>query len=183
MKADAELLFLPYAARDDRSLVQVLVEQLEEAGWDRFRAAVAFAKRSGNFPRLIEALQEFAEEGGTINLTFSADDFGYSYASEYEAIEELLQKLENYPSARIYLYRSQDSTDPPWSFHPKVYLFTNEHEALLIVGSSNWGQGGMAYNVEANVLLRLNKSKDEHRGLLEEVENYFSNYWQEDDNG
>lgn len=183
MKVDADLLFLPYAARDDRSLVQVLVEQLEKGVWDRFRAAVAFANRSGNFPRLIKALQDFAEGGGTIDLTFSADDFGHSFASEYEAIEELLRKFEDYPSASVYLYRSQDSSNPPWSFHPKVYLFSNDDRALLIVGSSNWGQGGMAYNVEANVLLRLDKSEDDHRARLEQVENYFNSYWQEDDDG
>jgi hypothetical protein len=90
-----ELLILPYASAAGRSLLQVLIEELRQGTWSRFQAAVAFAKASGNFPDLLDALRAFAEAGGRVELTFGADIFsGESRGSDLEAIEELVESLD-----------------------------------------------------------------------------------------
>lgn len=50
----------PYASVEGSSLRRVLVGELTGGRWKRFRAAVAFAKASGNTPDLLDALGQFA---------------------------------------------------------------------------------------------------------------------------
>ena len=137
-------------------------------------AAVAFARSSGNDAHLIGALKSFAASGGDIRLTFGADTFvGNSKGSDYDAIEQILTSLDG-ESAHVYLYHEQGRT-----FHPKVYLFDNyqERQALLIVGSSNWGIGGLVTNIEANIALRLDLSKESHRSVYDRIVKCFEAYW------
>lgn len=175
MRVDAELLVLPYAARDGGHLLDRLIAELESDNWTEFRAAVAFGRRSGNFPDLLEALRTFAEAGHEVTITFSAQEFGEgAYATDYETVEGLLDHLEAIPSASVHLYR-----EPGRTFHPKIYLFANEESALLIVGSSNWGEGGLVTNIEANVVLRMNLQDDETRQQYECLVGYFQRFWTE----
>lgn len=172
-----ELLVLPYATAEGRSLLHVLIEELRRGTWSRFRAAIAFAKTSGNFPDLLNALHGFAENGGVVELTFGADAFsGESKGSDLEAIEELVNELDRFPSAAVYLYHEKGRT-----FHPKIYLFNDsaEESALLIVGSSNWSEGGFASNVEANILVRLGLADAVHRKVYDDAQRCFADYWKE----
>jgi len=172
-----ELLVLPYASAAGRSLLHVLIEELRRGTWSRFQAAVAFAKASGNFPDLVDALHAFAEAGGRVELTFGADTFsGETKGSDLEAVEELVESLDGLPSAAVHLYHEKGRT-----FHPKVYLFSNEVEqtALLIVGSSNWSEGGLVTNVEANVLIRLDLTDAAHRKVFDDAQRCFTEYWKE----
>jgi HKD family nuclease len=173
-----ELLILPYASAAGRSLLHVLIDELRRGTWSRFQAAVAFAKASGNFPDLVDALRTFAEAGGRVELTFGADIFsGESKGSDLEAVEELVEGLDGLPSAAVHhLYHEKGRT-----FHPKVYLFSDEDEraALLIVGSSNWSEGGLVTNVEASVVLRLNLSDPVHRKAFDDARKCFADYWEE----
>jgi HKD family nuclease len=177
MQADIELLIQPYSVPGGRSILQALIEELTKGNWKVFRAAVAFAKTSGNYEDLLRAMLGFAKGGGKIDLTFGADTFsGEADGSDYEAIRELLATLGNEPTVRIFLYHEKGRT-----FHPKVYLLANQDEkrALIVVGSSNWSTGGLWKNVEANVILRLDLSKKEHMACLEQVQQCFDNYWME----
>jgi HKD family nuclease len=60
-------------------------------------------------------------------------------------------------------------------------LFSNEQEgnALLIVGSSNWSDGGLVNNIEANVLLKLELDKEDHKQCYQMISEYFATYWTE----
>ena len=137
---------------------------------------MAFARVSGNSDELIDALLDFASSGRTVSLTFGADTFGGDSGSDFQAIEQLVSRFEPYPNAMVHLYHESGRT-----FHPKIYLFDHEEteEALLIVGSSNWSYGGLAGNVEGNVLLHLSLDVGEERGLYDRLVYCFENYWTE----
>ena len=72
----AEILLLPYDAAEGASLFHRLIAELSSGDWERFRAAVAFARVSGNSHELLDALLDFASSGRTVSLTFGADTFG-----------------------------------------------------------------------------------------------------------
>lgn len=175
--AKVRLLVLPYASDQGESLVQLLVTELNSGRWSRFAAAVAFVKQSGNYIEFVDALRKFARSGNHVELTFGANTFGAEAAgSEYQAIESILKQLQETGNASIFLYREK-----PRTFHPKVYLFDNVSggAALLIVGSSNWTDGGLTDNVEASILVELDLTKEDQQKLYEEARAYFVDYWQE----
>lgn len=177
MLADTEFIILPYASQRGRSILHRLAEELSSGEWDMFHGAVAFAKQSGNDRRLLDALAAFAERGGSISLTIGADVFGpTSRGTEYAAVETLLETFKPFPEAKLYLYHEGRRT-----FHPKLYLFSREAagRALVIVGSSNWTEGGLAENVEANVSVRFDLNQKDHRIEFDEIKGILERYWTE----
>jgi len=66
MKAEIELMFLPYAEATKTTLVDILIREFESAKRSSFMAAVAFARQSGNYRELLEALVRFANSGATV---------------------------------------------------------------------------------------------------------------------
>lgn len=179
MRVDAELMVLPYTARDGGHLLDRLIAELESDEWTEFRAAVAFASRTGNVPDLLEALRSFARDGNTVSLTFYARKYSDdNYASDLEAIEALVDALEGAPDADVHVYVQRDVT-----FHPKIYLFASDEEALVIVGSSNWNRSAWTENVEANVALTLDLDDDECLDTYNELVGYFERFWTGDNNG
>src|SRR5438105_2421776 len=100
MKLDVELIFLPYGEVTESTMVDILIRELSDKRWTSFKAAVAFARRSGNIPELIDALRRFGERGGAIELTFGANTFSEGEGSDLEAIEALLNELAKAPNVR-----------------------------------------------------------------------------------
>lgn len=178
MRAELEVLVLPYASVEGKSLLHRLIMELRDGAWTEFWGAIAFAKTSGNFPDLLDAISSFAgRTGARVTLTFGADVFGnLSKGSDYEAIKELLERLQEHEGARVHLYHERGRT-----FHPKLYLFADEQQerALLAIGSSNWSEGGLLSNVEANVLIELDLSDSEHKACFDQIVSYFEQYWTE----
>ena len=176
VEAEIEVIVLPYDSAEGASMLARLIAELNSGNWTRFRAAVAFARSSGNDVDLIDALQNFASGGGVVSLTFGADTFaGNAKGSDFDAISEILNVLEP-ESANVYLYHEQGRT-----FHPKVYLFDNSdtQQGLLIVGSSNWGEGGLVTNIEANIAVHLDLSKSSHEHIYDRVVECFDDFWSE----
>ena len=173
MKADVELIFLPYAEAQEETIVDVLIRELTSGEWSSFLAAVAFVRVSGNYPELLEALRDFAKVA-TVELTFGANTFSEGEGSDYEAVGTLLDDLNGNPNVKLYLYSQPDRT-----FHPKVYVFANAKSALVIIGSSNWTQGGFQRNIEANVLLRLDLADPEQKAAYDKTLEVFNTYWRE----
>lgn len=159
--------------------MQRLIDELTSGKWRQFRAAVAFVRTSGNNAVLLDALRSFGEiPGNILELTFGADLFGGSSpASDYAAVERLLSAIGDSPGTRVHLYH-----EPGRTFHPKVYLFSNEEagRALVFIGSSNWSEGGMVGNVEANVAVQLEFGAPGNRELYDDCLSYFQKYWSED---
>ena len=109
-------------------------------------------------------------------MTFGADTFGADSGSDFQAIEQLVSRLEPYPNATIHLYHESGRT-----FHPKIYLLDHaaNEKALMVVGSSNWSYGGLAGNIEANILIHLSLNIKEEREIYDRLSYCFANYWTE----
>lgn len=180
MRTNAEILILPFASIEGRSLAALLAAELSGGRWQAFYAAIGFAKSSGNFPDLLDALRRFAaREDTVVRLTFGADVFRpRTPGSDYAALTGLLNALDGLPNNAVHLYH-----DPRRTFHPKLFLFANRpaNTALVIIGSSNWSEGGLVSNVEANVLLRLDLTDPEQAQALESLLDLFEQHWLEDD--
>jgi HKD family nuclease len=174
MKAKIDFIFLPYSGKVQKTLVDVLIKELLSPKWSQFMSAVAFARQSGNYPKLLNALHTFVKTGATVEMTFGANIFSKEFGSDYEAIETIIDEISDYPNVKIYLY-----SEPDRVFHPKIYLFRNDKAALLIIGSSNWTKGGLETNVEANALIYLDLHNPEHKIVCERVIDIFRTYWQE----
>lgn len=175
--APIELLILPYSSVDGESLLHRLIQELGSGRWKRFSCAVAFGRQTGNYPDLLAALSEFVESGGEAGITFGADLFsGRTKGTDYEAVGRLLTRLQASSTFSLHLYHESGRT-----FHPKVYLFDNEAnaQALVIVGSSNWSEGGLVNNVEANVVAHLDLNNPEHREFHAMLGSIFHEYWRE----
>ncbi len=173
MRAEVEFVILPYDSVKGRSVLDLLIDELRHGGWTHFRAAVAFARISGNFPALLDAIRDFARNG-QVRMTFGANTFVDGQGSDIEAIRGVLQALDGVANAAIHLYHEATRT-----FHPKLYLFSNDNAALAIVGSSNWTEGGLYSNVEANVFVRLDLSDSEHRQELDRLVWHFETFWEQ----
>ncbi len=106
-------------------------------------------------------------------MTFGADTFGADSGSDFQAIEQLVSRLEPYPNATIHLYHESGRT-----FHPKIYLLDHaaNEKALMVVGSSNWSYGGLAGNIEANILIHLSLNIEEEREIYDRLSYCFANY-------
>ena len=172
----AEILLFPYDAAEGESLFHRLITELNSGHWMRLRVAVAFARVSGNADQLLAALLRFASSGRTVGLTFGADTFGSDAGSDLQAVEQLVSQFEPYPNVKICLYHESGRT-----FHPKIYLFDDEanEKALLIIGSSNWSYGGLATNIEGNILLHLSLDIGEERTIYDRLVHCFADYWTE----
>lgn len=165
----------PYHSQTGQSLLDLLVAELDSGLWTKFQIAVAFLRQSGNFSKLLEAMQRFLTQGGTITLTAGADSFsGQADGSDYEAVVGLLSNLGGFSDFYLYLYH-----EPHRTFHPKIYLFSNHDHAVLFIGSSNWSRGGLFNNVEANIRLPLDLQSANHEEQFEILQGYFRDYWTE----
>lgn len=177
INANIELLVLPYESAEGNSLLHRLITELASGHWTRFWCAIAFGRQSGNFPDLLGGLAAFVQGGGEASMTFGADMFsGRAKGTDYEAVEDLLRVLQASGGFKLHLYHERGRT-----FHPKVYLFDNlaTESSVVVIGSSNWSDGGLVSNVEANVVVHLDLSQAEHRDFHEAIVAMFTSYWME----
>lgn len=145
-----------------------LKQRLEESQWTHFRAAVAFVKDSG-IQHLAEVLREFARRASVI-ISVGIDVHG----SSKEGLQDLIDSIGSNGQVWVYHNRNPSST-----FHPKVYLFKSESEALVVTGSVNLTESALFTNCEAAFAVLLDLSNGEDRDLLAAVE-AFLNQWSDE---
>jgi len=115
-----------------------LIESLEGGDWASFEVAVAWVRRSGT-RHLLPALKEFLEGGRRVRFVVGVDIENTSK----EGLEDLLS-LQEIGDCTTFIYHNEAAC----VFHPKVYLFSNEKKARLIVGSNNLTESGLFRNTE-----------------------------------
>jgi HKD family nuclease len=144
----------------DSRVGEVLVEFLSDRqnAFDSFTAAVAFVRRSG-VRHICQALRGFVHNNGQVRIVIGIDH----KATTTDGLQELLDCVE--PSGEVFVFHNAG----PSTYHPKIFLFENEREARVIIGSSNLTEGGLFTNYEASVILRLSKSNREDRAFLTKV--------------
>jgi HKD family nuclease len=119
-----------------------LNDQLANEDWTRFDAAVAWVRRSG-LRHLNSAIAAFLQRGGIIRLVVGIDIENTSS----EGLEDLLA-LAHYGDIQTTIRHNEHPSD---TFHPKVYLFSNDERARLIIGSNNLTESGLYTNTEAGL--------------------------------
>lgn len=153
-----EMISLIHHPEGEKRLGDLLVENLSHAKWNLFRAAVAFVKRSGT-KHVASALKSFLERG-EVKLSVGIDHLGTSF----EGLGELLDALGDKGEAYVFHNEARST------FHPKLYLFTNDTAAECFIGSGNLTEGGLFTNCEAFVHLRLKRSSPDDSKFLAFVE-------------
>jgi HKD family nuclease len=121
-----------------------LQEQLRSETWTDFRAGIAFVKISG-VQHIAEGLELFGRRGGRVRISAGIDFNGTSA----EGLRALLEALGT--AGEVWIFHNEANS----TYHPKMYLFSNETEAQLYVGSGNLTNGGLYTNYEAGLILRL----------------------------
>lgn len=135
-----------------------LKQSFADVRWNEFRAAVAFVKYSGT-KHIRQRLADFAQRA-SVKVSVGIDSGGTSV----EGLADLLKALEDH--GEVWVFHNANSS----TFHPKMYLFKNENEADMVIGSGNLTEGGLYTNYEAGARLLLNRSKDTDAALLVAVE-------------
>jgi hypothetical protein len=109
--------------------------------WDQLDIAVAWVRASG-MVYLSDRFASFLRHGGALSIIVGID----LENTTREGLQALLD-LEQYGSCETFVYHNESNS----VFHPKLYLWRNEEEARLIVGSNNITQSGLYINVEAGL--------------------------------
>ena len=117
-----------------------LREGLVHPGFRRLRICVAFAN-SGPLLRLGSEIAAWRAAGKRIEAIFGVDLGGTSR----QALDLALTSFDT-----VYYTQHRGLT-----FHPKIYLFESDDEALCFVGSNNLTVGGTETNFEAALRLDM----------------------------
>lgn len=112
----------------------------------RLSMAVAFAKESA---LQVVDLERWSRRDRELRL-LAGIDFTLTELS-------LLRRLEPLPGATCRIFVSSEAA----CFHPKLYVLDKADRRVVYVGSSNFTQGGLAGNIEANVRLEAPVSAPE----------------------
>jgi len=155
-----------------KRLGDLLIDNLNNQTWSSFRAAIAFAKRSG-VKHVAFHLTEFAKRAH-VKISLGLDQCGTSY----EAVEDLLKTLGSI--GELWLFHNEAPGNP--TFHPKLYLFSNAQAAECFVGSGNLTEGGLFTNYEVFVRLQLDRTNHADELFLQEAEHVLD-LWSEADAG
>lgn len=130
-------------------LIDALATPVATARHVRF--AVAFARLSG-YRLLEQAVRTCLSRGGEVEFLLGLD----FRTTEPAVLNRILDLREQFNRVSLYCYSSPDANSKR-SFHPKLYLMQRPPTAVAVVGSSNFTGGGMADNVEANVLVQASE--------------------------
>lgn len=144
---------------DEFRLGDFLNKAFADPQWTEFRAAIAFVKRSGT-KHIHAGLSSFVERGGRVILTAGVDVGG----TTVEALEDLLDAVKE--KGEIFVFHNANSS----TFHPKIYLFKNDREAIITIGSTNLTEGGLYTNYESCFQIRVEDNNEENWNILAEVE-------------
>lgn len=119
----------------DNCLGNKIIENLKCNTFKQFKFIVAYSKTSG-VNRILPYMKYFKNQGGTIKGIIGIDQ----YNTSYEAIKSLYQICDE-----LYIFHSESLMQ---TFHPKMYLFTNDNDCWYSIGSSNMTAGGLFSNYE-----------------------------------
>ncbi|MFS0781235.1 DEAD/DEAH box helicase family protein [Bacillus sp. 1P06AnD] len=97
---------------------------------------------------LEESLLQAAENGSDIKICTG----DYLYITQPEALERLIRIHQ---SIEVRLWKSKGI-----SFHPKAYIFENDHDGTFYVGSSNMSRSALTNGVEWNVSITGGEEND-----------------------
>ncbi len=139
-----------------------LIRTLNSGIYSDFKAAVAYLKNSG-VSRIYDDLANFSNNGGRTSIIAGIDQCTTSYQS--------LVNLLTFTQDELFIHHDKNFNI---TFHPKVYIFSNDNIEKIIIGSSNLTAGGLYLNYEANVGITLDQSEKGNE-LRAEISTYWEN--------
>lgn len=135
-----------------------LITQLNAC--EAFYFSVAFINKSG-LAVLKQALIDLKDKGIRGKIITSTY-LGFNHPNVFK---ELLM----FDNIEVRIYE-----DEQIGFHPKGYIFKNNNNYKIIIGSSNLTQSALATNQEWNIMIDANSDND----FVEEINNEFKLQWQ-----
>ncbi|GHG61514.1 hypothetical protein GCM10010919_06050 [Alishewanella longhuensis] len=137
-------------------LLDILKESMEDdSGFTSLRFVVAYAK-SGVLAKLEPSFVNWSSKGASSKLFVGIDQ----KVTSKEALEKAVTLFDH---AFIINHKSV-------TFHPKIYLFRNDVNGRVIVGSNNLTVGGLESNFESAVIIDYDlESADEAK--------LFNDFW------
>ncbi|MEI3326592.1 MAG: NUDIX domain-containing protein [Thomasclavelia sp.] len=135
-----------------------LITQLNAC--EAFYFSVAFINKSGLavLKQTLIDLKDKGIRGKIITSTY----LGFNHPNVFKELL-IFDNIE----VRIY-------EDEQIGFHPKGYIFKNNNNYKIIIGSSNLTQSALATNQEWNIMIDANSGND----FVEEINNEFKLQWQ-----
>lgn len=158
---EIELISQIQQSANDKTLAEVIIDILEKGCYSCMKALVAFA----NYGGISGLSQELVKSSITEKQIIVGID---NRITSVEALDELIRLGF---SCKV-LHNSSS-----FIFHPKLYLFENENEYCLIIGSGNLTTGGLVYNDECFVRMTGDKADS----IYLQVEGLFEQLWHSDD--
>lgn len=144
------LLAQPNTKFGDQLCRELNLKHKNKRKWSRFDFAVAWMNQSGAM-KIYDSLKEFLNTGGEVRAIVGLD---FSSTS-YEGLTLMLDlSREGSIQTNVFFDENRGCT-----FHPKLYLFTNNQLGRLYVGSNNMTGAGLDTNVE--VSLQVTKKIDD----------------------
>ncbi len=119
--------------------------------WQYMEFAVAWVNQRGA-DSFVSCAEHFLEEGGVIRATVGLD-FG---STSYEGLVSLLS-LEDLGDITTHVFFDENTN---CTFHPKLFLFRNETQSLIFVGSNNMTGAGFTTNVEVAIAVERPSDDD-----------------------
>ena len=130
-------------SKDGSSIASILISILRSSTFPKLRAMVAFANYGG--------ISGLADEFSKSNTKDKSIIVGID--NKITSVEALSELISLGFDGRIY------HTSGSEIFHPKFYLFENDNEFTLIIGSNNLTTGGLVMNDECAVLIQGTKDE------------------------
>ena len=143
--------------------LKVIREKMKDA--TAINMAVAFFKTSG-LNALFPYLHNAIKIGTPVNIIVGVD-FALTDPDALMRVYKLFKKSSN---ANLYL------ANPKGTFHPKIYMISQDDEHAIICGSANCTNGGLLSNEECS----LNVEARTGDSIVNEVGSYFSQLVKED---
>lgn len=124
---------------------EYIVQHFDEC--DEIFIATAFLKTSG-LKLLLPAIKKYLKKNKPIHIV-AGQNFGLTEPEALKILYELFQKNVN---ASLYLDKASSSNSV---FHPKLFMFKNGNNSVIISGSANITKGGLLSNQEVSLLNKM----------------------------
>ena len=122
---------------------------LSAARFRKLRVLVAYVSWQG-LGLIHEQLEAFYDRGNKISMIFGIGGNG----GEIDVLRYLKQRFN---SAHFAIFHASDTN---YIFHPKVYIFSNQLNSLVLIGSNNLTNGGLFGNTECCIKLLIDNAVD-----------------------
>lgn len=124
---------------------------------DQVVICVAFLKKSG-LALIRNSLEAALKKGATVKIVVGTDFF----LTEPDALQGIFDLCAPHQkNASLFLCETASAT-----FHPKIYYWSKNGTAQVIVGSANLTAGGLKENIEVSVLHTLQENSEFTKKLL-----------------